>query len=639
MFRKRNDKELDIGKINSLVLLGNKVFQILLVMLIVAGVYIGIKVLKELQIFPFILTILKLLLPLFIGLFIAWLLDPIVSKLKEKGIRRGFGTAICYIVFLGIVFLIVNALIPLLSEQINEFVSNTIPGVYDACRNWINNIFDKFNGIENFDANSMKLELFTKLESIATNLTSSLPAILVTFVTNLFSGVGTFAIGMIIGFYILLDFDKHVKLIYSLVPNHLQKDAYTLVKVVDEPLKRFVIGAIIDCSVVFIISFIGFAIIGLKAPLLFGLFCVAGNISLDGDLVGSPRVNTIILLIGTFLSSLIGTTGASMLLVRPIIKMNSWRHRRSHIMIFFIFLISNMGGCLTPIGDPPLLMGFMRGVPFTWSIHLLPVLCFNLLVLLPVFYMIDRKNYRLDIAEGSVPDISKESTELKFHGGHNVIFIITIVIAVVLSGTLSNVPAFIGADGVLKGLHIGEVTFSFVTMIEIAIILLSAFLSFKTTKKEIRTKNHFNWGAIKEVAILFIGIFITMQPALIILKAVGPTLGISKAWQMFWTTGALSSFLDNTPTYLVFFTTAGTLGFTSGITTSVGVITAKVLMSISCGAVFMGAGTYIGNAPNFMVKSIADENGVRMPGFFGYMIWSIGILVPVFILDTLIFFL
>lgn len=278
MFRKRNDKELDIGKINSLVLLGNKVFQILLVMLIVAGVYIGIKVLKELQIFPFILTILKLLLPLFIGLFIAWLLDPIVSKLKEKGIRRGFGTAICYIVFLGIVFLIVNALIPLLSEQINEFVSNTIPGVYDACRNWINNIFDKFNGIENFDANGMKLELFAKLESIATNLTSSLPAILVTFVTNLFSGVGTFAIGMIIGFYILLDFDKHVKLIYSLVPNHLQKDAYTLVKVVDEPLKRFVIGAIIDCSVVFIISFIGFAIIGLKAPLLFGLFCGITNV-------------------------------------------------------------------------------------------------------------------------------------------------------------------------------------------------------------------------------------------------------------------------------------------------------------------------------------------------------------------------
>ena len=373
--------------------------------------------------------------------------------------------------------------------------------------------------------------------------------------------------------------------------------------------------------------------------LLFGLFCVAGNITIDGEFAGSPRINTALFVFGTLLSSVIGTTGSSMLLVRPIIKMNSWRHRRSHIMIFFIFLISNMGGCLTPIGDPPLLMGFMRGVPFTWSLHLLPVLCFNLVVLLPVFYMIDRKNYRLDIAEGSVPDISKESTEVKFQGGHNVIFIIAIVIAVVLSGTLSNVPAFMRADGTLKGLHIGEVTFSFVTMIEIAIILVAAFLSFKTTKKEIRTKNHFNWGAIKEVAILFIGIFITMQPALMILKAVGPTLGITKAWQMFWTTGALSSFLDNTPTYLVFFTTAGTLGFTSGITTSVGVITAKILMAISCGAVFMGAGTYIGNAPNFMVKSIADENGVRMPGFFGYMIWSVGILVPVFILDTLVFFL
>lgn len=228
--------------------------------------------------------------------------------------------------------------------------------------------------------------------------------------------------------------------------------------------------------------------------LLFGLFCVTGNISVDGDLVGSPRVNTITLLIGTFLSSLIGTTGASMLLVRPLIKMNSWRHRRSHIMIFFIFLISNMGGCLTPIGDPPLLMGFMRGVPFTWSLHLLPVLCFNLVILLPIFYMIDRHNYRLDIAEGSVPDISKESTELKLQGAHNIIFIVTIVIAVVLSGTLTNVPAFIGANGELKGLHIGEVTFSFVTMIEIAIILLSALLSFKTTQSEIRTKNQFQLG-------------------------------------------------------------------------------------------------------------------------------------------------
>lgn len=278
MFRKKNDKELDIGKINSLVLLGNKVFQILLIMLVVIGVYVGFKFLKELKLLPFILTILRLLAPLIIGLFIAWLLDPIVSKLKEKGVRRGLGTAICYLIFLGIVFLIVNALIPLLSEQINEFVSNTVPSVYDACRNWIDNIFNKFNEIENFDADGMKLELFAKLESIATNLTSSLPTILVNFVTSLFSGIGTFAIGMIIGFYILLDFDKYSKLIYRLVPNHLQKEVYSIIKVIDEPLKRFVIGAIIDCSVVFIVSFIGFAIIGLKAPLLFALFCGITNV-------------------------------------------------------------------------------------------------------------------------------------------------------------------------------------------------------------------------------------------------------------------------------------------------------------------------------------------------------------------------
>ena len=373
--------------------------------------------------------------------------------------------------------------------------------------------------------------------------------------------------------------------------------------------------------------------------LLFGLFCVAGNITLDGDLMGSPRVNVLTLLIGTFLSSIIGTTGASMVLIRPIIKMNSWRKRKTHIIVFFIFLISNMGGCLTPIGDPPLLMGFTRGVPFTWSLRLLPILLTNLLVLLTVFYFIDKHQYRKDIAEGMMPDLSKARTEFKFEGLHNIAYIIMIVIAVVLSGVLVKVPAFLDADGNLKGLHLGEVVFSYVSMIEIAIILLAAFLSFKTTPKEIRTKNHFNWGPIKEVAILFIGIFITMQPALAILKSAGPNLGISEAWQMFWTTGALSSFLDNTPTYLVFLTTAGTLGFTSGVATSVGTISTKVLMAISCGAVFMGAGTYIGNAPNFMVKSIADENGIHMPGFFTYILWSVGFLVPVFALDTVLFFL
>ena len=324
--------------------------------------------------------------------------------------------------------------------------------------------------------------------------------------------------------------------------------------------------------------------------LLFGLFCVSGNITVGGDFAGSPRVNACLLALGTLLSSCIGTTGASMLMVRPVIKMNSWRKRKRHIMVFFIFLISNMGGCLTPIVDPPLLMGFMRGVPFFWSMHLLPILIFNLVILLFVFYHLDKKAYRKDIAEGRKPDISRPGTEFYIEGLHN-------------------------------------------------IILLAAFLSFKTTDSSIRTKNHFTWGAIKEVAVLFIGIFITMQPALMLLKSVGPNLGISEPYQMFWATGTLSSFLDNTPTYLVFLTTAGTLGLTGGITTALGQIPVNLLEAISCGAVFMGANTYIGNAPYFMVKAISDDNGVYMPSFFGYILWSLAFLVPVFILDMLVFFL
>jgi len=171
------------------------------------------------------------------------------------------------------------------------------------------------------------------------------------------------------------------------------------------------------------------------------------------------------------------------------------------------------------------------------------------------------------------------------------------------------------------------------------IILAAAFLSFKTTNKSVREDNHFSWGAIQEVAVLFIGIFITMIPALLILKAKGAELGLTEPWQMFWVTGAMSSFLDNTPTYLVFLTTAGTLGATAGLQTSVGIVPQIMLEAISCGAVFMGANTYIGNAPNFMVKSIAEENGIRMPSFFGYMTWSLRFLIPVFIIDMLIFFL
>lgn len=373
--------------------------------------------------------------------------------------------------------------------------------------------------------------------------------------------------------------------------------------------------------------------------LLFGLFCVAGNITLEGEFAGSPRINTALLAIGTLLSSVIGTTGASMLLVRPFIKMNSWRKRKRHIMIFFIFLISNMGGCLTPIGDPPLLMGFMRGVPFFWSLHLFKVLIFNMVILLFVFYHMDMRAYRKDIARGLKPDISKPGTNFHIDGLHNLIFVAMIVGAVILSGVLPGMEAFQNADGTVKGLHLfGEVTLGYPSLIEIAIILLAAFLSFRTTNANIRVRNHFTWGAIQEVAVLFIGIFITMQPALMLLKAKGADLGITEPYQMFWTTGALSSFLDNTPTYLVFLTTAGALGYQSGMATAVGTVPLHLLTAISCGAVFMGANTYIGNAPNFMVKAISDENGIRMPSFFGYILWSVACLIPVFILDTLIFF-
>jgi Na+/H+ antiporter NhaD/arsenite permease-like protein len=309
-------------------------------------------------------------------------------------------------------------------------------------------------------------------------------------------------------------------------------------------------------------------------------------------------------------------------------------------MVFFIFLISNMGGCLTPIGDPPLLMGFMRGVPFTWSLKLFPILLFNMVIMLTVFYFTDRSNYRKDIADGLRPDISRPDTTFKISGWHNVIFMVMIVVAVILSGVLPGYSMFQDVSGNVMGIPIyGDVTLTYPAIIEVGLILLAASLSFITTKPEIRVKNHFTWGAIQEVAVLFVGIFITMQPALMILKANGAKLGITEPFQMFWVTGGLSSFLDNTPTYLVFLTTAGTLGETSGIATTVGTISVRMLEAISCGAVFMGANTYIGNAPNFMVKSISDENGIKMPSFFGYILQSLKYLIPLFLIDTVVFFL
>ena len=375
--------------------------------------------------------------------------------------------------------------------------------------------------------------------------------------------------------------------------------------------------------------------------LLFGLFCVTGNISLKGDIKGTPLTNVILLLISALLSSWIGTTGASMLMIRPVIRANKYRMHKTQVAVFFIFLVSNIGGCLTPIGDPPLLMGFMRGVPFFWSLSLAPVMLLNFILLLIMFFIIDMIFYKKDEKMGMKYTVKKEDKQpLKLCGAHNILFLLMIIGGVILNGILPGMPMFPNAEGEVLGLHIfGEVSLTVPTIIEIVIILLAAFLSLKTTKKEVREENHFSWDAIEEVAILFVGIFITMIPALLILKAKGSELGLDAPWQMFWATGALSSFLDNTPTYLVFMTTAGTLGATSGISTVAGMISQQMLMAISCGAVFMGANTYIGNAPNLMVKSIAEENGMKMPSFFGYMGWSLSCLIPVFIVDMLVFFL
>ena len=408
--------------------------------------------------------------------------------------------------------------------------------------------------------------------------------------------------------------------------------------------------AVIAWSLLFLIPFAiryGFGVMGEQLlevivgdyftfiVLLFGLFCVAGNITIEGELSGSPKVNVIMLLIGTLLSSWIGTTGASMVMIRPLIRANKWRSRKTPVVVFFIFLVSNIGGCLTPVGDPPLLMGFMRNVPFFWSLRLIPIMILNVAILLVIFYILDSRAYRKDLADGITPEVqSGDKAAIRVVGAHNIIFLAAIVVAVILSGVLPSTKAVSG------GIHIyGEVELTYAALIEVIIILVAAFLSFKTTNKSVREDNHFSWGAIQEVAVLFIGIFITMIPALLILKAKGAELGLTQPWQMFWVTGAMSSFLDNTPTYLVFLTTAGTLGATTGLQTSVGIVPQVMLEAISCGAVFMGANTYIGNAPNFMVKSIAEENGIRMPSFFGYMTWSLRFLIPVFVVDMLIFFL
>lgn len=369
--------------------------------------------------------------------------------------------------------------------------------------------------------------------------------------------------------------------------------------------------------------------------LLLALFTAAGGIRLTGTLVGTPAVNTGLLAFGTIIASWIGTTGAAMLLIRPLIKANKHRKYRVHQVVFFIFLVANIGGSLTPLGDPPLFLGFLKGVSFFWTtVHLFVKTAFISLILLALYFLLDTVLYK---KEGSPkPDSAEKAEKLGLDGKINLLFVAGIVGLVLLSGNWNPDVHFEIYHGI--SLDLQNVTRDLG-------LLVIVFLSMKFTSKECRELNDFNWDPILEVAKLFIGIFLSMIPAISILRAgtegslaslismvTDPSTGEPLNYMYFWMTGILSSFLDNAPTYLVFFNTAG--GDAQYLMHHVGTLSA-----ISAGAVFMGAVTYIGNAPNFMILSIAQNSGIKMPSFFGYMAWSIGILWPVFILTTLIFFL
>ena len=379
--------------------------------------------------------------------------------------------------------------------------------------------------------------------------------------------------------------------------------------------------------------------------LLLGLFVVAGGIHIRGTIAGTTRNNVIMLLIGTVLASWVGTTGAAMLLIRPVLRANHWRKYRAHIVVFFIFLVANIGGCLTPLGDPPLFLGYLRGVPFFWTLqHIWPLLILNTALLLGIYALLDRHFIKKEGKEGreklELEQKADDRVPVKLQGAHNLIFLLLIIVAVILNGTIPQLDMFIDqATGKTYGIEVLGVHMGLEYFVQIGLIFVAIILSWKTTPQKLRKVNNFEWGPITEVAKLFIGIFITMIPALAILRANGSSLGIDSPLKFFWATGALSSFLDNSPTYVVFLTTAGALGSATGVATTAGVVAENLLLAISAGAVFMGAVTYIGNAPNFMVKNIAESGGVKMPSFFGYIGWSAAILIPVFIVDTLIFFL
>ena len=381
--------------------------------------------------------------------------------------------------------------------------------------------------------------------------------------------------------------------------------------------------------------------------LLLGLFVVAGGIHIKGTIAGTTKNNVILLLIGTAIASWVGTTGAAMLLIRPVLRANHWRKHKAHIVIFFIFMVANMGGCLTPLGDPPLFLGYLRGVPFFWTImHIWPLLLINTAILLVIFVFLDKRYIKKEGKEGmkmlELESRADDRVPIRIEGWHNFFFLALIIVAVILNGLIPQIEMFIDpVSGRTFGFEVFGTHVGVDYIVQIVLIGIAMLLSWVTTKKELRRRNNFEWAPIAEVAKLFIGIFITMIPALAILRTYGGSIGVDTPLEFFWATGLLSSFLDNSPTYVVFLTAAGSLGAqgAAAVVTTVGDVGVPILLAISAGAVFMGANTYIGNAPNFMVKNIAESGGVKMPSFFKYMLWSLCILVPVFIIDTLLFFL
>ncbi|AEG93559.1 sodium:proton antiporter [Ramlibacter tataouinensis] len=368
--------------------------------------------------------------------------------------------------------------------------------------------------------------------------------------------------------------------------------------------------------------------------LLTALFTVAGGIYIRGNLHGSPGLNTGILAVGAVLASFMGTTGASMLLIRPLIRANDNRRHKAHVVVFFIFIVANAGGSLTPLGDPPLFLGFLKGVDFFWTLrNIFPETLFLLGTLLVLFYALDSWFYRRR-EEFQPVDPTPDTRAIGFDGARNFWLLAVIVALVLMSGTWESGVHFdvlgtqVGLPGLLRDIGLVAVT----------------LVSLQLTPASVHRDNQFSWGPMAEVAKLFAGIFLTIIPVIAMLRAGvdGPFGAIVAAVtrpdgtpdpaMYFWATGALSSFLDNAPTYLVFFNTAG--GDPAVLMTTM----APTLAAISAGAVFMGANTYIGNAPNLMVKAIAEDRGVKMPSFFGYMAWSGAVLVPLFVLITFIWF-